>query len=430
LRYHLRKRNLAFDAAADPPAVNSFRHHFVMPATNNADGCYLDPALGGATFFSKCEVLINGYLVEGPVVGDAGFVHQIVNRTWCGQNEQRKKYGRTIPRISTMIERTYPTAAGSQLSHILAENQFDGQTETRDIVTHFSFDAYWPLCSQSNILRTLQRTDVEGGFLPPETQINIRLHVRSPIDALIERPRISDAHYNEEAREVEAADYLTLFPTFKELFIMYDSVTLESVEQLNRIKRMSIRYYADVPNISLQQVASGSNHTVNTVTIPRATKALVLLWPVEWQIFFNAGRRKNLCGRFTFPANGKRFRINLKDRDGLLIKEGLDDFGVVDAQTSATCRAYHLSLAQKGLYSKPFSSLFPRGPMNLDRSYDQIIILDLTPYTIADKTEIEVTVDYENPGSPIKLWLMAMTYQQYCYTYGGKGMAVKHEIVD
>jgi hypothetical protein len=432
LRFKVAKKNATYVAGSPAGTAASVEYHFLRPQTELADGAYLDPALGGQSFFSRLVVLVNSVPVEGPLLGDMNFLYQAMNRAFTTPSVRRERLGEDFDRISVTDERTYTTIANipKKLMDNMASLTFDGIDKSKWMLSQFSFDGVWPLaCPQSNILRTITKTNLENGFLPPNMRLTFRLTRRDDPAAAIERPKITDTVYY-GAGNAAAGDTPDFHVFMKDLFIVYESVILDKPSDLVSLTRGETRnYYVDVPKLRLERLIAGTSISQTSFPVPPGTRVVILAWLMEWQVTQDKASRKNLSARFTFPVDARNVKLTFKGKDGVVFSEGLEDFGVdleaVPSCTSIACKTYHQEMGQKGLYPKKFESMFPR----TGRSYDQIYMVDLTPYDVSLATEMVVTVDYKGTGSPDKTFMLATTLQQYRYTYHGDKLPLTQQVV-
>ena len=179
------------------------------------------------------------------------------------------------------------------------------------------------------------------------------------------------------------------------------------------MSKAAIKYYVDIPRARLQKLSEGMRLTTNVLDVPKGTKAVLVAWVSEQQIFYNATQNKNLSARFTFPRDCTNGQFLLKGYAApLIFSGGLEDLGLE--------KAY---LVRKGLYPRGVDSLFPAKGL----SYDQVAYLDLSHRDLKDNTEMEVVLKFSTANSPKGIYLFAITLQQGMYTYA-KGAEMKLEI--
>jgi hypothetical protein len=282
----------------------------------------------------------------------------------------------------------------------------------------------WPFDSQCNILRSLTGELKENGFLAPETQLTVRFFRRAKLDSVLEKAFINDtSYYSDTAHTHDANEVVTW--KIKDFQILYESVTLQSQEKMDKMKR-GLKWFVDVPRITPQTIDEGKMETINRVPVPKGAKVVVLTWMRYQQLFLNETQKKNLSARFHFPRNAVSLKVEVSGRSGALyFAEGFKNVGTSDGHVSPTLRVYHHHLVSKGLYSKPFEKFFPPGG---DMGFDQSIIVDFTTDKIKSPTELIVTVAYNSNFSPIKWYLVPTVVEQHEFTYHDK-MELKHEVV-
>ena len=84
-------------------AATKIEWHFTQ-SQKKTPAAYLESALGGASFFTKVDVEVNGYAiseVSGPSLGNHGWFYSIFNKVFCTDQLRMDKYDRKIPRVST-----------------------------------------------------------------------------------------------------------------------------------------------------------------------------------------------------------------------------------------------------------------------------------------------------------------------------------------
>jgi hypothetical protein len=396
------------------------RQVFIRPV-DHEPACYLEPTLGGATFVSKVEVLVNGEPVDQPSLGEHGYLYQKINRTFCSDRLRQLKYGgKLAPLISSTSERvmngTDATKDDERLKASLRLLQHQDKLASQSNVLFFGVDGIFPFDCKSNICQELFGDDddeLSNRWLPPGIDLNIRVHKRIPFDSLVERPDLSDADYYKTGPVSAAAEKIW---TLTDAFILYESMTLQSSGELQTYRLSHAKYYVDVPRLRLESMKDGVKMTTNDVLIPKGTKFVSLSWAHQDQLFFNATRKKNLSSRLTFPPNAVHINVDLTGRENILQREGLTNFGVEKAFSSPSCHEFHRQLQSKKLYSRSFEKMFPL----TGKSYDQAILLDLSPYDLKDDTTMTVTIKYDDTFSAAKIYFCSVTVGQGCYSYRDK----------
>jgi hypothetical protein len=385
-----------------PTEANTERH--MCRSLQQKPGRCLDPNLDGSSFFlPDPEILINNERVEGPKLYEFGSVYQAVNRAFTTDEFCQRKYGRKLARIRTTADRM--ATAANDMSQRLKEASrtldFDSYGTSQAVLLRFSFDGYWPFCSQSNIVAALmgdRAKEVPNAYLRPLSSLTVRLTKRLPIDAMVMSTTVTDAEYWADGPVDAAKKPPALEIEILEMGIYYDSYVPDGGQTIPRVGRGTLGCYWDYVHFSYQDEMPGQKETRHQFPIPPGARSVTVGWMHQSQGWYDESKNKNIHCMFRFPPGGKECRLKLPDRE-LEFEDGLKDFGVAEAVSSPSCRMYHARLVQKKLFDGPFEDLWPRGFPN-KLSYCQVLIADLTDIAIPDDTKLEVFVQYDTALSP------------------------------
>lgn len=123
------------------------KEHFTVPITTDPR-VYLEPALGGVSFFERVEVSVNGMPVKAHEFGPFHYVYQTLNRTFTTRGNRDKKYGGDIARTHTGLDRM-PGISDTvkevpkdkrELREAMKTLQHDAVKTSADLESHFTFD--------------------------------------------------------------------------------------------------------------------------------------------------------------------------------------------------------------------------------------------------------------------------------------------------
>jgi len=235
--------------------------------------------------------------------------------------------------------------------------------------------------------------------------------MRNPLDALVQRPSQEDlVVYSNTAATVERHDAIVW--EIKDFLIQYDVLTTDA-QTMASMQRES-RYFTDVPRVSFESVESGKMVTNNSVPVPPGTKVIILTFVFSDHVFHKPTSNKPLSPRFNFPPNATNVWAGFEGEKGEIFEHGFDELGTSKAAISITSQEYYNKLIQGGLYSKEFNKMFPKTPL---RSYDQVIILDMTGKKLDVNSRLQVRVKYNDAMSAAQFYLCSVQVQQYEYVY-------------
>jgi hypothetical protein len=440
--FELKKPNRGFQANAQPPA--NLNMWYVQPQELDPP-IYINPLLGGSTFFSKCDRSIDGVPIQDSNFdGGQEMLYHVANRIFTTDAVRREKYGDALTWISNRAERDYTpavaevqgqpripgippgpqnnppgVAAQQQVNWVVGQPikrhpslvramdpiTFDAVGESEPGMLSFGFDGCFPFSCQNNTLRMLTGQKIENGFLHPGAEFTFSLHKREPILAAVERANITDAQYfgDEAIPDASVAAPAMINGCqliIKAIFLNYESVELKSSEQIDRFRKSTSRYCSDIVLYRQNNLGDGVMHDTKHVSLPGGTKLVYLMWIYESQITYGARANSYLSARLRFPPLLKHLQLSISGgAEGLVVKTGLDDLGRKEGRGSPSLKIYHEELMRKNIYTKSFDSFFPPWRADAARGnnlgYDQVLVLDLTPYTIPEGAELTVEMTYD-----------------------------------
>ena len=254
--------------------------------------------------------------------------------------------------------------------------------------------------------------------------IAVRLFVRNPKDALVQRQSVDDdGMYHPTAAAAAATDREVITWDFKDISISYQQLTTDE-KTTAAISRRSV-YFADVPRVSIDHVASGKMFSHNTVTLPPGCKFILIAWVLSDNVFLKTSSNRPLSARYHFPPNAVNLKVSFEGEAGLLFGAGFEEIGTEKARNSMTSRSYFSSLCHGGQYSKDLDSMFPKHP---SRSYNQFLLFDFSANKITANTPLHIHVKYADAGGVPGYCLASVLVQQMEYTYS-HGQEIKAKLV-
>jgi hypothetical protein len=403
---------------ADPVDLTVERQNptHYLRASTFLPGVYFDPYLDFANVFSKIEIFINDERMEPPDLDQFTFIYQAHNRRFTTSQYCHEKYGRDFVRFGVNTDREAATvntlATKAPLLQASQSLNFDDWGATTPILSSFGFDGHFPLSSQSNILAILMDKSVPNGYLRPLTEVRIELYKRDPLDCCIESMSYLNTAYMGEANIIGANRRPAINLVIEDISLVYQSL-LPNPRDADLYHRASLKYYVDVPKFHYSSVEPSTRSSQHNFRVEAGTKAIILGWATNSQMWYNSASGKNLSARSRFIPNCKEVKMRMNGKEFLMFQDGLQDLGTSDGNTSVSCMTYHQYLVRKGLYDRPFEAMFPRGL--LLSSHDQAIILDLTDYKLDQPSDLWISATYSNDLSPKGWNIYCITLQQYLY---------------
>lgn len=289
--------------------------------------------------------------------------------------------------------------------------QYDHPADQKQLVLSTNLDGYWPLSSQSNILRELTKEVHEPGFLPPGMPMQFRITRRDILDAVFENADTTSTLYFDDEASCPEAQKLHIH--IHRVDIYYESLILDA-KDLHEGKTR--HYYVDVPKMVMQVVPGRLTQWSHVINLPKHTKVLILLFMHEAQIFGNKALHKQLNFRFRWPAEMTALKIGFEGtttRDSLLFSDEMKELDAESYHQSLDCKILYDWLVKNNLYAGTFEDMFPEN----GNGYDNFLCYDLraeSPHLVKDINPLQLTLTAKNSGiDSHKYHLVAFTLQQY-----------------
>jgi hypothetical protein len=473
LLFNIKRRNPDYRAGGLQP-----KYIFVMPQELEP-AIYINPLLGGRTFFSNIEVVLDGTRIELPLLSDQGMHFQVLNRLFCTDGVRKDKYGDFLYWISTDEERTHSAAVPAEEGfpelpilfkvppRVSPSRPVKGETPDQEKARLDRderlrrpipyepppFKAYVPakpLYRHPQLIKVMNSLAFEAkedsnpamimvGFdcIPPiSMQCNaLRMITKQKIENSYLHPGIKVDFTLTKTKELDACierasvsddeyfDENGVIPDPEELkvefvgmFLAYESCILED-QLIAELKKATNRYYIDWPHMRTNDLAHGVMYDEQRLILPAGTKVVYLCFLYEPQIVLKAKRNSYLSTRYTFPPFLQELHLKLVGKEGLIFKEGFQGL-TMEARKSVSLKLYHADLVRKGLYSRHFDYFCPRQTSGF--GYDQAIVMDLSHYKLEDTSELTVVLKYKDTTARPRWFLRTYPVTQGMLEYSEK----------
>jgi hypothetical protein len=378
---------------------------------------YLDPFVKAGGLFSRLEVTLDGVRIAGPSLEECSGHYQHVNRLFCTEKIRREKFGDQIFWMSNSNDKKYvqgqdavqgnanPYRYTAKVDQVISKNlkacmkplMFEAADVSQPNVSTFGSDAFFPLSTQCNSLRTITGQKNSNSFLHPTLKASFALVKAGPdITACIERADVSDTEFFSDVGGITApALHPAVTVTIKSVTLFYQSLTLADPLEIAKHQTKVLKYYCDLPTHRTNTLATGTTHDVQKVLITPGSRLLYLFFVKESQYRPESRANSFFSCRFKFPPGLDQLHLNLLGRENLIFARGFQGLGSTKCRNSPSARTYVTELQKAGLYSKGMDDFFP--PSHADtHAYDNVILIDLFPYASALKemATLEVILTY------------------------------------
>jgi hypothetical protein len=422
IKYKVRYKNPAYKDGADATIAE---HIYLTGARKDlvaasgaganaisAQNVHLPPLLGPATFFNDMEVKIDNQDVNERVKLESfNRIYTAWDKVFMTKDEYKKTYHEDRVMISTEGENQLSSPVWQQ-----AAKAMDFGSSLRDqsmsILERFNIHGTFPLSPFSNVLSALRKKENTRNWFAPLSEFHFRITKRQPIDEAVERVgHYTDAQYFTGDMPA-AVEWHDLELVIEDLRIMYESV---KIKQLPGARASLGTFEVDVPIVVMAHLPSGQMQTVTKVEIPAGTKAVMIGFPVEDQLYFNKTSKKFLRSGVIFPPDLKELKIDLAQREDLIFKTGFKNLGIPPNQDDLTCRAYYEELVRQKLYDGSLDSLFGRSATHPAR-YNSVIVLNILSSHLKQAQPMTLTAQFGPKMSPAKTKILIFCLTTWKYS--------------
>ena len=412
MKYRLRYPNP--DAAKADALPTTPRYIYLNGHTTNVgtdQNVHLNPLIGPASYFTSMEVKIdNQDINERTKLENFDLLYTAWDKIFMTKEDYKKTYMEDRLMISSEVE----NQLGTEIWKEAAKNtDFGGTTEgqAKSILQRFNLHGTFPLSPFSNVLSALRKKENTRGWFSPLSSFTYRLTKRQPVDEAVERVGGYNDNQYFTGDMPATVRWIDLELVIDDIRILYESVKLK---ELPKTRTTLGTFNVDVPLVVMSHLPAGQTQTVTKLQIPAGTKAVMIGFPVEDQLYFNKTSKKFLRSGVIFPPDLKELRIDLANKEDLVFKNGFTNLGIDANADDLTCRTYYEELVRQKLYDGPLDSLFTRNAVKSTR-YNSVIVLNLLSSHIKEAQPMTITAQFGPKLSPqkTKILIFCLTTWKY-----------------
>ena len=432
IKYKVRYKNPAFGIVGAPPETPAYiylkgAHKDLVVAAGQVSGqnVHLNPLLGPASFFVDMEVKIDHQDINEKTKLEAfNFIYTAWEKTFMSLEDYKKTYLEDRLMISTEQE----NQLDSEIWKKVAKKMDFGSTlegQAMSILERFNMQGIFPLSPFSNVLSALRKKENTRGWFAPLKSFEFRLIKRQPVDEAVERVGgYTDKDYFTGDMPAEVK-WFDLELVIEDICIMYESV---KITPKNSLKGILGTFDVDVPIAIMAHLPPRQNQTSTNVLIPAGTKAVLIGFPIEDQLYFNKSSKKFLRSGVIFPPDLKELKIDLGGREDLIFRDGFTNLGMDSNQDDITCRAYYEELVRQKLYDGPIDTMFARSATRRTR-YNSIIVLNLMSSHLKESQLMTITTKFGSKLSPEKTKILIFCLTTWKYAISNTGQFMHSQIL-
>ena len=392
--------------------------------------CICIPRSKLKVFFSKVSIFLDNVLVPEPNLGEAFFLFQTINRTFCTSKLRNRKFGYPPKRIRTskqhdLKRKSSTTGTGADvvvtyddLPEELKEKYQQLNALTEDDPDNFailSFDCSFPLDSQCCQLQILEGKKITTPFLHQGVVVNTRVYRRREWFSLLMKACLHEETLIADTT-IAKADYPPDFTAYKgvnliDLQMGYETWTPLNRNPINLHETSLLTYHSDFPEYQMAHIESGVYTTNRKFPIPPMTRiAYVFLMPSHLFTYIST-KNRHMAPFFTLPGKLKNIKLTL-DGEAVGPLDGYE-YPAQKGYLNPACRSYHKTLTEIGLYEGPLTDLFP--PVGTVGN-EQVFIINLTRKLTSHSPVLQVDMSFGSTLAPKNWDICLITVKQVKHT--------------
>ena len=396
-------------------------------------GRYLNPLLGASSYFRTAQVEMNGEEI-GFETGTMQNVYQVLNRQFCTRSLRKKYTGKEDELLPAGLACNMKKKPGHVLaSSLLNFGGTDKAENARPFGYRFGMDGCFLLSSTPKNLTLLSSMsekgltdpDVHHGFtlLRPGTNVNIKFFKNDPLSMNIGNFFSNSKYTGEDAITDDKSKY-----TDAEINILEMSLLVEVHEFAGGLRESKIfgkvqTYTRDVFKTEMNSLPPQQRTSQMTFRIRAGTKLAYLLFPLDYQIFFDRSTGKGREYLWQFPDNLEKLSL-LLDGKPLKYGDGLKNLtpksNAKRVYASKESLMWYNDMISAGVIDNTYEEMVPPDPAM--ETWKDVIVIEFIEDEILTDKSLTLDLIFEGPKfSPKRRMVLLMTVlEQDVIDRGGK----------
>ena len=442
--YHLHMRNANFAVGgANEEARSEWLAYVPSDVAISNPQLFIQPLLGMRTFIGDVQVSLDNHRLDDKRISANEATHyHMISRLMTSDSIRRSKLGNTVPSTTRRRDFLWTQGAGAAgAAGARAPVRSAELIELQKSITYTAripgaqqphmmtggLEGIFPFACQNPTLRAITKQERANGFLPTGTDIRIELAKRSPTNAFLENACVNDDTYfysatlegEIEGGGSEATVDLKWIPVA--IGLCYESLVINSPERRKTLDELSSKHIHDKPYVVSQVIAPGTQYQQVRLPLEAGTKLVYFVTMPTYQLASEARPGNFISTRYRLMDRLKSVSFSIGEHHHLAVSEGLKDVDLhQNGQNtrSMSLRYLHQDLHRQGIVSKSWNEWTPTPTATKEDSYNKLIPIDLTNFTIKEGDELVVTMTFTAEGSRANYHAVAFGVQQVKITCG------------
>jgi hypothetical protein len=382
-----------------------------LQAGIGAPRMFLDPSVMGTSFVYRVDASINNV----PVPTNSAIGGLLLHYVRCARvfNHQARDCFVTNKDV-TLIAADEEDATRNSLSAAMkkavsAFDYFDPLTNKGARVPVY-LDGQFPFDRRNATLESIDRQKEQNLFFPPDTTVEIKLHLyRSKAEAIFHHQLTLPDYFNPDKLEVDAPN-ADIQITFQDVTLEYESVELKAAEHVKAMKQYMDGgvglYDYDIVRGQHQAMEAGQSTTQSIFQIAEYCRLIYIIYIPDWATFPMERTRKPLSAFSRYPTGCTGISLSFAG-ERHLITQRFENFGVASTNNEISKKILFSNMKENRMLNFAFEKMFSRSED--EYCLNQGFVLDVK-HLMSDKTEM-LTIQHEfaTSTSPNKLQVVCIS---------------------
>lgn len=386
---------------------------FAWQAREKKPLMFLDPTCQGTAWIRAVEVSVNNVPVKTNMHNSHLLHYTRANRIFCGRPSTYFRYAADTSMGTVTSDKT----AEEVLSYAMLEGTrpFHYRNEATTVGNRIPvfLDGIWPFDSKCKTLETLDREKEMSQYFPPDTTIEIRLHLQPPYAGVFHAPADAFTEYwgSDKSTGAELAENVVRAKKiqFQEVALEYESAELTEKEHIRMLSVFNTpgkvaHYDYDVVKSQHCTLLANQSYTENVFQVQPFCRLVFVFFQPYYATTYTEETLRPISGFSQFPANCTKLRATFGGEP--LVAEDFRGFGIMRENHQISKKIYVDYLRDRGIW-RSFDEMFPS--MDARQSLNQLLVFDLKKYMSAKTEHLSIQCEFGSSTSPERQQILLLS---------------------
>lgn len=373
---------------------------------------FLDPTCQGTAFVRAVEVSVNNVPVKSNLFNTHLLHYTRANRIFCGRPSTYFRYASdTVVNAVPDVEDP-DTVLSSSMWEATRPFHYRNYRSTIGNRVPVYLDGIWPFDTKCKTLETLDREREAPMYFPPDTTIEIKMHLQPGYAGIFMPPFDSFAEYRTTRSPVTAEakeEYTSKTMEFQDVVLEYESAELTEREHLRMLSVFNTsgkvaHYDFDIVKSQHCTLIANQSYTENVFQIQPFCRLVFVFFQPYFATTYTPETYKPISGFSQFPEHCTKLRALFAGEP--LVAEEFRAFGTRAENHQISKKIYVDYLKDRGIW-RSFEEMFPGKDGR--EALNQLLVFDLKKYMSAKTEHLSIQCEFGARTSPADQQILALT---------------------